>query len=83
LFDAIEQELLRPGIDELTLNGQIKTLAFEHLGVRKHRHRRIVRSGPNTRHPYRDAPPNRVVGDDDIAFLDLGPVKDCWRPGPA
>lgn len=79
MFGAIEAELLRPGVDELTLNRQIKELAFERLGVDKHWHKRIVRSGPNTLHPYRENPPNRVIGDDDIVFLDLGPVFAEWE----
>jgi Xaa-Pro dipeptidase len=79
LFDDIERELLRPGVDELTLNQQIKQLAFDRLGVDKHWHKRIVRSGPNTLLPYRENPPNRVIGDDDIVFLDLGPVFADWE----
>lgn len=79
LFDAIERDLLVPGVDELTLNGQIKQLAFEQLGVNQHWHKRIVRSGPNTLHPYRVNPPNRVIGVDDIVFLDLGPVFVDWE----
>jgi Xaa-Pro dipeptidase len=79
LFEAIEHELLRAGVDELTLNQQIKELAFDRLGVEKHWHKRIVRSGPNTLLPYRENPPNRVISDDDIVFLDLGPVFADWE----
>jgi Xaa-Pro aminopeptidase len=79
LFDLIEVELLRPGVDELTLNREVKQLAHDRLGVTKHWHKRVVRSGPNTLHPYRENPPNRVVEADDIVFLDLGPVFAEWE----
>jgi hypothetical protein len=79
MLGLIERDLLRPGVDELTLNGEIKALARDHLGVTKHWHKRIVRSGPNTLHPYRENPPNRVIEDDDIVFLDLGPVFAEWE----
>jgi Xaa-Pro aminopeptidase len=79
LFDAIEADLLRPGVDELTVNREVKELAHERLGVEKHWHKRIVRSGPNTLQPYRENPPNRMIGTDDIVFLDLGPVFAEWE----
>jgi Xaa-Pro aminopeptidase len=38
-----------------------------------------VRSGPNTLHPYRENPPDRVIGEDDIMFLDFGPIFSQWE----
>ena len=49
-------------------------LARSRFGVDKHWHRRVVRSGPHTRLPFRETPPDRIVGSDDIVSLDLGPV---------
>jgi Xaa-Pro aminopeptidase len=54
-------------------------LASERFGVRRHWHKRIVRSGPNTLQPYHVNPPDRVMTDDDIVFADFGPVFDGWE----
>jgi Xaa-Pro aminopeptidase len=79
LFDVIASELLRPGRSELELSRLIKQEAQERLGVTQHWHKRIVRAGPNTLHPYRENPADRVIGDDDIVFVDLGPVFAEWE----
>ncbi|WP_408909753.1 hypothetical protein [Streptomyces luteolus] len=39
-------------------------------GTARHGHKRIVRSGANTLVPYRENPPDRVIGPDDVAFVD-------------
>jgi Xaa-Pro aminopeptidase len=49
------------------------------FGTRRHWHRRIVRSGPNTLQPYREHPPDRAIEADDIVFLDFGPVFEEWE----
>jgi Xaa-Pro aminopeptidase len=46
------------------------------FGPTRHWHKRIVRSGPNTLLPYRENPPDRLIGSDDIAFADFGPIFD-------
>ncbi len=33
----------------------------------------------NTLQPYRENPPDRVLGPDDIAFCDFGPVLEQWE----
>ncbi|MDT5118257.1 MAG: Xaa-Pro dipeptidase [Mycobacterium sp.] len=30
-------------------------------------------------HPFKEHPPDRVIADDDIAFLDLGPIFEEWE----
>jgi Xaa-Pro dipeptidase len=80
LFHEVEsQGLIRPGITESQLNEHIYSLAEEMYGITKYWHKRIVRAGSNTLLPYADNPPDRVIADDEILFLDLGPVFEDWE----
>lgn len=80
LFDEIVRRgLIRPGIGERALADEIRDLAAEQFAVRRHWHKRIVRSGENTLTTARDNPEDRVIGDDDIVFLDLGPIFEEWE----
>jgi Xaa-Pro dipeptidase len=80
LFDEIERRaMIRPGVAEQTLSDEIRDLAAEMFGVTRHWHRRIVRAGENTLQPFKAHPPDRVIADDDIAFLDLGPIFEEWE----
>jgi Xaa-Pro aminopeptidase len=80
LFDEIERRgLIRPGVGEKELSDEINALAADLLGVTRHWHRRIVRAGENTLQPFKEHPPDRVVAEDDIAFLDLGPIFEEWE----
>ena len=70
LFNEIEnRKLIISGKDEKTLNNEIFSLAKELFGIEKHWHKRIVRAGENTLHPYSENPPNRIIQDDDILFF--------------
>tara|TARA_B100000508_G_scaffold130740_1_gene118349 strand:- start:56563 stop:57237 length:675 start_codon:yes stop_codon:yes gene_type:complete len=80
LFQEIEiRELIQPGITEKDLNTSIYELAFELFGIKKYWHKRIVRAGKNTLLPYRENPPDLVLHEDDILFLDFGPVFEEWE----
>ena len=80
LFDEIERRaMIRPGVGERALSEEIASLAAELLGVTRHWHRRIVRAGENTLQPFAERPPDRVIADDDIVFLDLGPIFEEWE----
>lgn len=80
LFNAVEsQELIRPGLTERDISDKIYDLAFELFGICKYWHKRIVRAGENTLLPYRHNPENLTVQEDDIVFLDFGPVFDEWE----
>jgi Xaa-Pro aminopeptidase len=80
LFDAIEEAgVLRPGITESEASRRIHDLAADAFGGPRWWHRRVVRTGPNTLHPYQEHPPDRVIEADDILFVDLGPVFDGWE----
>lgn len=80
LFSEVEnRKLIVAGKDEATLNAEIFQLAKELFNIEKHWHKRIVRSGENTLHPYKVNPPNRVFQADDILFFDFGPVIEKWE----
>ncbi len=75
LFDeVVRRGLIRPGATERSVSAAVFDLAQDLFGVRRHWHKRVVRAGPNTLCPYRENPPDRAIGDDDIVFLDFGPV---------
>jgi Xaa-Pro aminopeptidase len=75
LFHEVEARgLIRADILESQLNQEIYDLAKEMYGISTYWHKRIVRAGTNTLLPYADNPPDRTIAEDDILFLDLGPV---------
>lgn len=80
LFSVIEErQLIKPGKSENQLNEDIFKLADELYGIKKYWHKRIVRSGANTLVPYDDNPPNLTIQEDDILFLDFGPILEEWE----
>ncbi|MFL6238746.1 MAG: M24 family metallopeptidase [Actinomycetes bacterium] len=80
LFDDVEARgLIRSGVSESQLSKEIRDLARTTYGVTRHWHKRIARSGPNTLRPYDENPPDRVIGTDDIVFLDFGPIFAEWE----
>jgi Xaa-Pro dipeptidase len=80
LLHAIEsQHLVRPGRTQTGVDEDIYTLAEQSFGVKKHLHKRIVRSGPNTVYIFAENPPVREIAAGDTVFLDLGPVFDEWE----
>jgi Xaa-Pro dipeptidase len=80
LFEAVEKQgLIRPHVLESQLNQDVYDLAERMFGISTYWHKRIVRAGANTLAPYDENPPDLTVGDDDILFLDLGPVFEEWE----
>jgi Xaa-Pro aminopeptidase len=80
LFAEVERRrLVAPGKRDREVSDEIRDLAHEMFGVESFWHKRIVRSGEHTLRPYRDNPPDRVIGRDDIAFADFGPIFDGWE----
>jgi len=80
LFEEIEKRsILIPGNSELKINSMIFKLAFEMFGIEKYWHKRIVRSGANTLFPYDENPKNLLVKEDDILFIDFGPIFEEWE----
>jgi hypothetical protein len=75
LFADVETRgLIAPGIGERHASDAIRDLAADMFGIGRWWHKRIVRAGPNTLQPYQESPPDRVIGADDIAFCDFGPI---------
>jgi Xaa-Pro dipeptidase len=80
LFHEVEARgLIRAGITESQLNEAIYALAKEMYGISTYWHKRIVRAGRNTLLPYAENPPDLKIDEDDILFLDLGPVFEAWE----
>jgi Xaa-Pro aminopeptidase len=80
LFVAIGSErIIRPGVLDSQASRAVTELAADRFGVKRHWHKRIVRSGENTLHPYQENPPDREMTDDDIVFADFGPVFEDWE----
>jgi len=80
LFSEVEKRgLIAAGAGERAVSDGIRDLAGELFGVKRYWHKRIVRSGPNTLHPYAENPPDRVIGADDIVFADFGPLFEQWE----
>lgn len=80
LFNTVEQQgLIIPGKSESELAGEIVKLAKELFGIENFWHKKIVRAGVNTLHPYNGNPPDMVIQNNDIVFLDFGPVFNGWE----
>ena len=80
LFKEIEsRELISSGKYEKDLNREIFNLAYEMYGIKKYWHKRIVRAGVNTLKPYNETPENLMIQNDDILFIDFGPIFDEWE----
>jgi Xaa-Pro aminopeptidase len=79
-FKAIEENnLIAPGKSEEQLNSEICYLAQVKFGIERHWHKKIVRSGKNTLATYPDNPIVRTIENDDILFIDLGPIVDGYE----
>jgi len=80
LFNAVEERgLIVAGKSEQELSAEIVKLAHDHFGIDQYWHKKIVRTGANTLHPYNGNPPDLVIQKDDILFLDFGPIFEGWE----
>ena len=80
LLDRIEAlEFIAPGRTEREVEQDIYALATQEFGIEKHWHKRIVRAGINTLATASDNPEIREISEDDMVFLDLGPVFEEWE----
>ena len=80
LLDAIEARgLIAPGRTEREVEKDIRALAEVDFGVTQHWHKRIVRTGANGIATARDNPPDLTIAEDDLVYLDLGPVFAEWE----
>ena len=67
------------GPDEREVEHDIYALARDDFGVEKHWHKRIVHAGVNGLATARENPPVLTIANDDLVFVDLGPVFDEWE----
>lgn len=74
-----ERGLIRRGRTERDIEQDILNIAQIEFGIDQHWHKRIVRAGKNTLAVFADNPPILEVRDDDVVFVDLGPVFENWE----
>ena len=80
LFNTIEaKKIIAAGKREKEINTEIFKLADELYGIKKYWHKRIIRAGANTLKPYDENPPDLVVQEDDILFIDFGPIFEDYE----
>jgi Xaa-Pro dipeptidase len=77
--EVVDSGMIHPGKLESELTSEIHSLAGSRFGVRRHWHKRIVRSGPNTLMTYYDDPADRRITEDDVVYFDFGPVFEEWE----
>jgi Xaa-Pro aminopeptidase len=77
--EVVDSGLIRAGVLESELSAEIHDLARRRFGVRRHWHKRVVRCGPNTVLTYHAEPPDRRTTDDDVVYLDFGPLFEEWE----
>lgn len=82
-FDLVriieDRGVIRSGRTEREIEQEILSIATNEFGIEQHWHKRIVRAGVNTLAIFAENPPVLTVKDDDIVFIDLGPVFDNWE----
>ena len=80
LFEAVEKNgLIIPGKSEAQLAAEVADLAFKEFGIQDHWHKKIVRTGVNTLATYSEDPSNMIIGDNDILFIDFGPIVEEYE----
>lgn len=77
--DVVAGGLIRPGLLDSELSDAIDALARRNYGLKRHWHKRIVRSGPGTVYTYHDEVPDRRIEADDLVLLDFGPLFGEWE----
>jgi Xaa-Pro aminopeptidase len=77
--DIVAEGLIAPGKTETEIERAIYQLAKSRHGVRRHWHKRVIRAGANTMTIFREAPPEMTIAEDDIVYVDLGPVFGEWE----
>lgn len=80
LFSLIdEKQLIKANKTEKQLSEEIYQLAKEFLGISKFWHKKIVRAGINSVLPYDFNPKNSFIQEDDIVWVDFGPIFNSYE----
>jgi Xaa-Pro aminopeptidase len=77
--DVVRSGLIRPGVLDSEVSKGIDAIARRDYGLKRHWHKRIVRSGPATLLGYYDKVTDRRIEADDLVMLDLGPLFGEWE----
>jgi Xaa-Pro aminopeptidase len=77
--EVVDAGLIVAGKLESELTDEIHDLAQSRFGLRRHWHKRLARSGPNSLLCYYDEAADRRIAADDIVYLDFGPVFEEWE----
>src|SRR5215475_2467910 len=77
--EVVAGGLISPGKLESELSQEIHEIARSRFGLRRHWHKRLVRTGPNAVLGYYDETEDRRIGADDVVYLDFGPVFEEWE----
>jgi Xaa-Pro aminopeptidase len=77
--EVVDSGMITAGKLESELTEEIHALAQARFGLRRHWHKRLARSGPNTLLTYYDEAADRRITADDIVYLDFGPVFEDWE----
>lgn len=63
----------------MELAEEIVKFASINFGINEYWHKKIVRAGKNTICSFNENPSDRVIQDEDIVFLDFGPIFDGYE----
>jgi Xaa-Pro dipeptidase len=77
--EVVSRGMIAPGKLESELSNEIHELARSRFGLRRHWHKRVARAGENTMLGYYDQPGDRRIADDDVVYLDFGPIFEAWE----
>jgi len=77
--EVVDAGLIRAGVLESELSAEILEVARSRFGVRRHWHKPVVRCGTNTIQGYYANPPDLRTRQDDVVFLDFGPLFEKWE----
>jgi hypothetical protein len=80
LFNTVEKNnLIVAGKSEAQLALEVSDLALKKFGIANHWHKKIVRAGVNTLATYSENPADKIIQEDDILFLDFGPIVEGYE----
>jgi Xaa-Pro aminopeptidase len=80
LFEAVEKNnLIIAGKSEEQLALEVTDTALKKFGISNHWHKKIVRTGVNTLATYSENPANKIIQQDDILFIDFGPIVEGYE----
>src|ERR1700730_16417873 len=77
--EVVDRRMVSAGKLESELTAEIHALAHSRFGLRRHWHKHIARAGPNTLLTYQEEGEDRRIAEDDIVYLDFGPVFEAWE----